>query len=302
MEIKLLKCFVVVADELHFGRAAQTLDILPSALGRNIKLLEESLGTRLFTRTTRNVNLTSSGQLLLSRVRPLLSEFETVLQDVRREASFKDRVFRIGAIDSAATGMIPQLLHDFRDIHPDLEVVLEEDKTVKLLPKLETGALDLVFVRPPNQQNRHIHFEHLLYEKTVVALHANSPLANKLSVTVYDLASLPLIVPSPRNRPHSYNLTNNLFLNAGLTPNIAQQAEEKHTIINMVAAEVGVAIIPFWTSRLTVENVVFRPLVDAKGVEISELPLAAAWLEGSNDSYRDTLFNLVKTNLDVYQK
>jgi len=300
MDLKLLKCFTAVADELHFGRAAQQLDILPSALGRNIRLLEEELGIRLFSRTTRNVTLTRSGHILLGEARPLLASVDDVLERVRTSATGKDRVFRIGAIDSAATGFIPQLIHDFHEIKGDFELILVEDKTAKLLPKLLSGALDIAFVRPPTQQKAGIHFEFLLNERTVVALPVDSPLAKKEQLTIHDLDQVPLILPSPRNRPHSYNLTNSLFLQAGLTPNIVQQAEEKQTIVNLVGAKVGIAIIPRWNSKIAVEGVVFRPLVDSEGKEICELPLAAAWVKGSNDPLRDELIALVTKNLAHY--
>jgi len=302
MEIKLLKCFIAVADELHFGRAAQQLGILPSALGRNIRMLEEGLGIRLFSRTTRNVILTRSGYTLLNEIRPVLTKVQDALDRVKEAARREDRVFRIGAIDSAASGLLPQLIRDYRDQSINLELILEEEKTVKLLPKLLSGALDIAFVRPPVNSKEGIHFEPILNERAVVALPSDSELANKAQISVYDLADIPLIVPSPRSRPHSYNLTNKLFLEAGLTPNYVQQAEQKQTIINLVGAKVGVAIIPYWTSRMSVENVVFRPLVDIDGQEITELPLAAAWLKGSRDENRDELIKLVKLNLQKYSQ
>ncbi len=302
MEIKLLRCFVAVADELHFGRAAQHLDMLPSALGRNIRLLEEELGVRLFLRTTRNVILTKSGQVLLQEARILIHNVEEALERVRESTKDEDRVFRLGAIDSAATGLIPQLVHDFRSETDNLEINLEEDKSVKLLPKLLSGALDVAFVRPPAQRKEGIKFEFLLNERTVVAMPKDSELAKYSELKIHQLAGLPMIAPSPRNRPHSYNLTNKLFIEAGLTPNYTQQAEEKHTIINLVAAEVGIAIIPYWTSRITVENVVFRPLVDQFSNNIAELPLAIAWVDGSKDELREQLVQLLKNNLKNYSK
>lgn len=300
MDLKLLRHFQVTAYELHFGRAARRLDVLPSALGRNIRLLEEELGTRLFVRSTRNVALTRSGLALQREVDGILSTCDDALGRVREASLTDDRVFRIGAIDSAATGLIPQLVHDFREVVPDLELTLVEDKTARLLPKMMNGALDIAFVRPPMAPRPQIHFEHLLDEPTVVALPPNHSLADKQTVSVEDLAQVPLIVPSPRNRPHSYDLTMRLFRNAGLEPKIAQQAEEKQTIINLVGAEIGAALVPHWTSRIEVKGVVYRPLVDHEGRKVRQLPLAAAWLHGSKDDNRDRLIELVKANLERY--
>jgi DNA-binding transcriptional LysR family regulator len=300
LDLKLLSCFIAVANELHFGRAAQSLGILPSALGRNIRLLEEELGLRLLNRTTRNVTLTRSGQMLLVKAQALLEQAEAVSRQVRDTASGHERFFRIGAIDSAATGLLPQLVHDFREIMPDIELILVEEKTVKLLPKLTSGALDIALVRPPAVSKTGIEFEFLLKEPTVVALPKGHVLSKKKRLLITDLVDQPLIVPSPRNRPFSYALTNELFLNAGLHPNIIQQAEEKQTIISLVGAEIGIAIIPYWSSKLSVDGVVYRPLVNQKKDVVRELPLAAAWVKGTKDPLRDALLDLLKNNLTRY--
>ncbi len=300
MDLKLLRCFMVVADELHFGRAARRLNILPSSLSRNIGLLEKELGLRLLSRTTRDVSLTRSGHLLMREARPLLAQVEKVADLVRDSAASDERVFRIGAMDSAAIGLMPQLVHDFREQAPDLELHLLEDKSAKLLPKLLSGALDIAFVRPPMSPHSAIEFEHLLEEPTVVAIPNGHALSKFESLRIQDLADVPLILPSPRSRPHSYNLTIQLFLDASLQPNVEQQAEEKQTIINMVGAEIGAAIVPYWYSRNAVQGVEYRPLVDDKERPIKELPLAAAWVKGSKDHYRDELMELLRANLDDY--
>lgn len=300
MDLKLLTCFAAVADELHFGRAAQSLGILPSALGRNIRLLEEELGMRLFLRSTRNVALTRSGHALLHEARRLLSDIDAAFDRVRAAAVGDERVFRIGAIDSAMTGLIPPLIHDFKDLLPDLELVLVEDKTAKLLPKLLSGALDIAFVRPPAALKPEIEFDFLLDEPTVVALPMRHPLARMAQIRVQDLGDVPLIIPSPRNRPHSYNLTMRLFVSAGLEPRIVQQAEEKQTIVNLVATGIGAALVPHWTSRISIEGVVYRPFVNELGAQVRELPLAAAWVRGSHDPFRDQLLNMLRANLPRY--
>lgn len=302
MDLKLLRCFEVAANELHFGRAARRLDILPSALGRNIRLLEEEIGTRLFVRSTRNVGLTRSGHALLTKVSELLKSVDATMAHVLQAAEGEERVFRVGAIDSAATGLIPQLMHDFRELVPGLEIVLVEDKTARMLPKLINGSLDIAFVRPPKMIRPQIEFELLLDEPTVVALPRKHPLANKDVLVVEDLIDVPLIVPSPRNRPHSYDLTMRLFRNIGIEPRIVQQAEEKQTIVNLVGAEIGAALVPYWTSRIGVEGVVYRPLVDENAVQICELPLAAAWVHRSKDDHREKLVELLKKNLSQYSR
>ena len=111
---------------------------------------------------------------------------------------------------------------------------------------------------------------------------------------------MPMIVPSPPSRPHSYNLTMQLFLDASLQPNIAQQAEEKQTIVNMVGADIGAAIVPYWTSRNAVNGVVYLPLVNESGESIRDLPLSAAWVKGSHDPFREQLMGLLQGRLEQY--
>lgn len=302
MDLKLLNCFEVAASELHFGRAARRLDMMPSALGRNIRLLEEELGARLFMRSTRNVALTRSGHELLKQVPALLAGFEAAIAQVRAVSDGRERVFRIGAIDSAATGLIPQLMHDFRALIPEAEIILVEDKTARMLPKMINGGLDVAFVRPPRMVRPQLHFEPLLHEPTLVVLPLRHPLAQHSQIRIEDLADVPMIVPSPRNRPHSYDLTMRLFRNVGLDPKIAQQADEKQTIVNLVATGIGAALVPYWTSRIGVGGVVYKPLVGADGCIVRELPLAVAWVAGSKDVLRDMLMELLHANLDQYSR
>ena len=300
MDLKLLRYFLVIADELHFGRAARRLNILPSSLSRNIGLLEEELGLRLLRRTTREVTLTRSGQMLLREATALIAHADEVTDKVRSQSVSHERVFRIGAMDSAAIGLMPQLIHDFREMLPDLEVLLVEEKSAKLVPKLISGALDVAVISQPTSAIPDIETQFLLNQRIVVALTEHHELARLKALSVQDLEEVPLILPSPRSRPHSYHLATQLFQDASLQPNIAQQAEEKQTILNMVGADIGAAIVPYWVSRNPVQGVVFRPLVGGAGKQIEELPLVLAWIRGSRDSFRDQLLELLSKNLSRY--
>ena len=154
MDLRQLRCFVAVAEELHFGRAALRLSMLPAALGRNVQLLEEALGTRLLARTTRSVVLTDDGRQLLDDARGLLAHADEVEKRFRARARGGARVLRLGAIDSASAGLVPPLLRDFRQRQPDVVVNLVEDKTIRMLPWLLSGRLDLALVRPPDADRR----------------------------------------------------------------------------------------------------------------------------------------------------
>ena len=300
MELRQLRCFVAVAEELHFGRAARRLDMLPSALGRHVRLLEEALGTPLLLRTTRHVTLTQDGVAFCEDARSLLATADEMDRRFRDRGGARSQVLRIGAIDTAAAGLIPELLHSFRKHRPNVAVQLVEDKTARLLPKLLSDRLDLAFVRPPENADRRIEFRLLFHETPVVAVPSRHKLAARSRLFVETLVDQPLIVPDRSSRPHSHDLTIKLFRQAGLRPNISQVAEEKQTIVNLVAARVGLAIVPRWTSRLKVAGVRFVPLVVRSAKQLQILPLAAAWLRDTNNPLREEMLAVLLQRLQVF--
>ncbi|MDQ0474525.1 LysR family transcriptional regulator [Labrys wisconsinensis] len=302
MEIGQLRCFVAVAEELHFGRAARRLAILPASLGRQIRLLEESLSVRLVERTTRTVLLTRDGTRLLGEARQVLAQVDAITGRFRRQGRRERSEIRIGAIDSAAAGLMPQLLLDLKLEHPAIAVQLLEDKTARLLPKLRSGRLDLAFIRPPEAVDRSLELLALFSETAVVAMPQGHRLAGRERVAIADLDDEPLIVPDRRSRPHSHDLTIELFAAAGSHLRIAQVADEKQTIVVLVAAGIGLAIVPRWTSRLAVGGVRYVPLDTGRDGTATRLPLSAAWLKGVRDPLRDSLVAILTKNLAAYAR
>jgi DNA-binding transcriptional LysR family regulator len=301
MDLHQLRCFLATAEDLHFGRAAQRLGILPSALSRYVRLLEEDLGTRLLDRTTRNVALTREGAILMEEARTLLAKADELAARMRKSGRSRSTGIRVGAIDSAAAGLIPSLLHDFRKRRPDVVVQLVEDKTARLLPRLLSGRLDLAFVRPPDNPDKRLEARFLFHETVVVAVPIAHRSSRRRHLSIEDLVDEPLIVPARRSRPHSHDLTVKAFANAGLRVHVSQVADEKQTIINLVAAGLGAAIVPRWTSRMAPAGVRFIPLRPPAG-SLNVLPLAAMWVRGTRDEIRDEVLALMETNLRDYSK
>lgn len=292
---------MVVAEELHFGRAARRLEMLPSALSREIRLLETSLGAPLLLRTTRNVMLSQDGAAFVDDARDLLARADALAAEVRERGRRRSRsLVRIGAIDTAAAGLVPALLQDFRQLRAAAAVQLVEDKTVRLLPKLLSGRIDLALIRPPERLDERIETMMLFHETPVVALPSRHKLANRRRLTVEALAEEPMIVPDRSSRPHSHDLTIKLFERAGLRPNLAQSAEEKQTIVHLVAAGLGVAIVPRSAARLGVSGVRFVPLASRDALGLALLPMAAAWLRNARDPLRDEILDLLRLHLPRY--
>ncbi|HQS14182.1 LysR family transcriptional regulator [Reyranella sp.] len=295
MDLHQLRCFLAVADELHFGRAARRLEMLPSALSRDIRLLETSLGTRLLLRTTRNVMLSQDGAAFVDDARALVTRADVLAAEVRERGRERARsLIRIGAIDTAAAGLVPALLRDFRELHPSVAVQLAEDKTIRLVPKLLSGRLDIAFIRPPEQLDKRIEWLMLFHETPVVAVPSRHRLAGRRRLSIEALAGEPMIVPDRSSRPHSHDLTIKLFEHSGLRPNLSQIAEEKQTIVHLVAAGLGLAIVPRRASGLGVAGVRFVPLASRETAGLALLPMAAAWLRNSRDPLRDELLALLR--------
>lgn len=301
MELRQLRCLIAVADTLHFGRAAQNLNMLPASLGRHIKLLEESLGTRLLVRTTRSVSLTEPGRSFVEAPRDLVEQADRLEATFRENRQEQASILRIGAIDSAAAGLMPQLLPHFRELHPEIDVELLEQKTIRLLPRLLSGRLDIAIVRPPDLRDPRLVYHHLFYETAVVAVPESHPLASRSSVTVQDMADAPLIVPERNSRPHSHDLTMKLFLEAGLTARVAQIAEEKQTIVSLVSTGIGLAIVPRWASRLAVGGVTFVSL-DLPESSRNRLALSAVCVRDARHPARDAFLEVLRNQLSALSR
>lgn len=300
MEIQQLRCFVAVAETMHFGRAAQNLNMLPASFGRHIKLLEQSTGVQLLSRTTRTVTLTENGSLFLKEARELVERVDNLTTQFRTINSDPATPLRVGVIDSAAAGLIPQLLPLFQQSSPNVAIELLEQKTIRLIPKILSGRLDIAIVRPSVLLNSRLTHTPLLVETPVVAVPAKHELSNRKQLTVFDMEDIPLIVPDPRSRPQSHALSMNIFIENGLTARVVQIADEKHTIVNLVNSGIGLAIVPRWTARLKAAGVRFIPLKMDSQNDRQELSLSACWLRDARDPVRDSFMKVLIDNLSTF--
>jgi DNA-binding transcriptional LysR family regulator len=297
VDLKGLKCFVAVAEQLHFGEAARRLNMLPSALSRQVRLLEEDLGVRLLVRSTRNVRLTEAGIVLFEEAQTILQRVAEAGQAVREAARGESRVLRIGAIDSAAAGYLPHFLSAFRHAYPEVGTELVESSSARQLQFLLSGRLDIGFVRPPVRIPGLL-FEHLLDETLMVALPTDHPLAARSQIDIRELAAAPLILPPRRVRPHSFRFIMHMFDAAGTQPQVVQEASEKQTIVSLVAAGIGLALVPEWAAKLQVPGVVFRPIEAASPLAPPiEAALGAAWPTNQSCPPRDRFLKIVRKSL-----
>lgn len=179
MDINQLRCFVAVGKELHFGRAAQKMEMMPASLSRFIRLLEEDLGVRLLNRSTRNVSLTAEGALFFDDASKLIDQFDALAKRFKVGLKDERRTLRIGAIDSAARGLVPALLNLFVPLHPHSDIHIIEDKTINLMPKLKSGWLDMIFIREPQSIDATLAVRFITRESCVLAVPIQHALAQR---------------------------------------------------------------------------------------------------------------------------
>jgi DNA-binding transcriptional LysR family regulator len=294
MDLKQLRGFIAVAEAMHFGRAAEGLHMAPTALSRLVKALEDEIGVRLLNRTTRAVTLTRAGLGFLDDAKAILARTEDAARNAREIADGGGMMLRIGAIDAASASFLPAALKALRDAHPTVDIRLTETMTAPQLQMLRTGRLDLALIRPPTTASE-FPFEALREERLVALLPVQHPLAARPVIRVSDLSDQPIVIPAKRARPYAYDLVMAYFASAGMVPRVLQETTEKPAILAMVAAGVGVALVPDWVRTLSRDGVCYRPVA---GVTLQPPPAGAlvgmAWRPQQRHLIRDICLDLLR--------
>jgi len=260
VEFRLLRSFVTLAEELHFGRAAKRLNISQPPLSRQIAQLEEEVGASLFERTKRRVELTAAGRVLYERTRANLASVEHSLKEAVSVSRGEIGRITVGLVGSAAYGVLPQILSAFRAIHPSVEFRFHAMTTTQQIRALLEKRIDIGLVRTP-LRNDGIDVHHLAEENLILAIHASHPLASQSAISIKMLAGEPLLI-SPREDAVGYHDEVIALCNAaGFTPRIACEAQPFSTLIGLVAAGLGLAIVPAALKHIRLKQVVYRPFI-----------------------------------------
>jgi DNA-binding transcriptional LysR family regulator len=264
MELRHLRYFVAVAEELHFGRAAERLHMSQPPLSQQIRALEGEMRVELFSRAGRGVVLTPAGTAFLAHARQVLAQVE---QGVRAsQAVQRGELGRlsVGFITSMPYTYLPWVLRVFRSRFPKVELALTEQESWSQLDLVRQDRLDVGIVRGPVQVPD-LASVTVLSERFLVALPDNHPLANARSIRLQKLASEEFIVFPRAIGGSFYTEVMRLFEQAGFTPKIAQEAVQMHVAAGLVSARIGVALVPESIQLLPIEGVVFRPLAGDGG-------------------------------------
>lgn len=285
MELRQLRYFVAVAEELHFRRAAARLHISQPPLSQQIAALERELGCELLARTRRRVELTPAGEAFLRDARATLAELDVATARARAIADGRAGVLRINFVGSALLSIVPAAVQRFRGARPGVELELHERSTVEQLRALEAGTADVGLVRPPIDAGAGLRTEIVMRERTIAALRAGHELTGLRRIPLRRLAAEPLVLFPRSQAPGYHDLLTGRLAATGASPQIVQYAPEMLTIIGLVAAGIGVSPVPASVAHLALDGVVYRPLAGAPDTELvavtredSESPLVRAFV------------------------
>jgi len=268
LELRQLRYFVTVAEELHFGKAAMRLHMTQPPLSQTIQALEELLGAALFERNRRGVALTAAGAALLPEARRLLAQAQELPQLAQRAAAGETGRLSLAFVSSADYSVLPPFLRAYRAAYPQVQITLQEATSDLQLEELLNGRVDAGLLIPPLPDKARVELDYLpvLNEPLVLAVPTGLPaLKRKGPVALAELLSatpLPLIIFPRAIAPALYDAVLAVFLNAGITPEIGQQAIQMQTIVSLVSANMGMALVPQSVSNLMRPGVEYRALSD----------------------------------------
>jgi DNA-binding transcriptional LysR family regulator len=259
IELRHLRYFVAVAEELHFGRAAQRLHIAQPPLSQQIRRLEETLGHALFLRTSRDVRLTAAGEELLERTRHTLAKIEADVAAAQRIGRGEAGALTVGFVGSGMLTALPKMLGRYRRHYPQVDLQLREFYTAGLVNALLNGTVDVGFLRDAGEVDG-LHVEVMMREPFVVVLPRKHPLAEQKTVAVKGLQHEPFVLFSRSYGSVAWKKTVAVCEQHGFLPRVVQEAPQWLTIMSLVGAGLGVTIAPACVERLNVIGTVCRRL------------------------------------------
>jgi DNA-binding transcriptional LysR family regulator len=280
MELRHLRYFVMVAEELHFGRAAQRLHITQQPLSRQIQSLEEELGVQLLHRTKRTVRLTELGQLFLVEARKILTQTEQAVQLVQQINRGDRGHLTVGFTGPALNTVLPEVVRQFREYYPNVRLTLQRMLTHEQVDSLKSGSIDVGLLHAPIEDDALV-LQTIHRESLVVMLPSTHSLAiaplEPLSIA--QLANEPFILFPRYVWIDLYDEIISFCRQAGFSPNIVQEALPQETIVELVEIGIGVTLIHASAQRIAQVGVVCRPSIE----HAPQIEVAIAWhAEASN--------------------
>ncbi len=278
MELRHLRYFVAVAEELHFGRAAQRLHVAQPPLSQQIKALEEELQLRLFHRTSRRVELTAEGKVFLEHARGVLTQTVRATEMARAAGRGEAGRIAIGFVASAVYSFVPAILREFRQSRPRVELHCSEMRSIHQLKALQERELDVGFVRSPVREAG-LETIQLCREPFVLVMPAEHPLSGEARVSLADFAKDTFLFISRNTSPVCHEITSEACRDAGFSPRLGQEVGELQTVLALVAAGLGVSLVPQSLRNWQRPGVVYREL----RTHTRKMPLHVVWRSGTTE-------------------
>jgi DNA-binding transcriptional LysR family regulator len=261
MELRHIRYFLAVAEEGHFTRAAARVGIGQPPLSQQIKDLEAEIGTPLFHRVPHGAELTAAGEAFLQGVKEMPTLAERAIKAAQRAARGETGSLRVGFTASAAFNtVVPSAIRAFRRAYADVELVLEEANTTRLVAGLQDGSFDVAFLRPGAAGSEAFQLRLLSEEPMMVALPSRHTAAAQEEVELASLKEDPFLLFPRAVGPTLYDSIISACRTAGFEPIIGQSAPQIASVVNLIAAELGVSIVPASMSQLQVSGVTYRPI------------------------------------------
>lgn len=272
VELRHLRYFAILAEELHFGRAATRLGMAQPPLSQQIQRLEAALGTRLLERTSRKVQLTDAGRAFLVEAQRVLAGLEVAVEAARRAGRGESGELRVAFAATVMFLALPAIIREFRTRFPRVHLDLREMPTGPQLSALRDGDIDIGFVREP-RPDPSLEIVTVMREPLRIAVNRSHPLAARPTLAVRDLAEEPFVLFPADLAPGLHAQVMALCRSAGFTPTVVEESRELYTSVSLVEAGVGVSILPASVEKLGWRGVRYRP-IPSPGAETR---IAAAW-------------------------
>ncbi|MCU0526932.1 MAG: LysR family transcriptional regulator [Elainella sp. Prado103] len=274
MELRHLRYFIAVAEELSFSRAAEQLRIAQPPLSQQIQALEAELGVKLFDRKKRPLQLTLAGQAFLEEARSILLQLEQSVLKTQSIHLGESGYLTIGFTSSITNGVLPNILRMFQEHYPAVKLILREGNNASQIQKLRDRLVDLIFVyQYQSGETDEFVVAPIAQEFLVAVLPAPHPLAAQQQIALVDLADQAFVMPLYQVVPGLTEQIYRLCAQQNFVPQVAQEAIFMVTILGLVAGGIGVSLLPSSAQTLRREGVVFRPLQDAT----ETIQLSAIW-------------------------
>jgi len=263
MELRQLRYFVAVAERLHFGNAARHLQVAQPALSRQIQSLEQDLHVQLLFRNKRRVQITPAGQVFLDRARGILSRAQEAVLAAQRASGGVTGSLRLGFVGYATYDVLPAVLHAFRGIAPNVELTLSEMTVQMQIEALTEKRIDVGLLRLP-VKTKGLVFRVVSREPLLAALPHTHRLVSASVLRLSALAGEPFVLYPDQPRPSWTEFVVGLCQQAGFYPDVVQRTVEMQTTLSLVAAGIGISIVPGCVGNIQRKDVVFRRLIGTR--------------------------------------